>query len=341
MSWSKNDSNTSNSSCCFATLLEHGRINLMMKSVEIATKRILKYLAKNPLCPVRDIADNASSTRINYNTTKKIIDTLTKQQQISDLFGFYYIIPSVESEIPFLIQITNMDVIMKPKFRKNQLKQIENRFQKIVKKYIDLFYLQVKIKNIESKSQKDYDSIYEKLDDIRTDLNKYLKSFKIKKRWSDNDFHSYLSKHIEDRYFKDSEHFHDLMIHSKSLKEKAQMLSIYLRTNSVSEIADQFDYVSNKIPRTIIEKWFYKNGNLLFGEIYAGIKNKEITDFDASNLYLQWQAHMGLRRTKTKDGKELVDEELKQYRKNFMKNYKKLFKIDIKKVVDIKAYGIS
>lgn len=304
------------------------------------SKQILQFLSKNPLSTVREISDNASKTRINYNVCVKALAELVQNHKIDRLFGHYYITPTTKGKISLLLKITNQDKIHKPRFGRLSYENRSQRggFREIVELYILLIRLQFKINK--TKRAKKLRNIKNE-NQIKKDLKAYLKSFIIKKYSSDEDFQIHLIKHIDDRYFKDIRHFNNLIFRHRTLKKQVKMISTFFKTNSVTEVSHLFGYKSNKIPRKMIKGWFYANGNLPFGEIYAGIKNKEITNSEASDLFFQWQAHIGLRRTATKEGKELVGEELRQYRKNFMKNYKKQFKIDIRKVVDIKAYGIS
>lgn len=309
-----------------------------MNRMEKTTKIIIKYLAKNPLSSAREISDNASRTRINHNTTKKIVASLIKEYKISNLFRFYYITPSKSDEVEFLIQITDTDKILRPRFKK-QLKDSENEFQKLIKEYIDLFHLQIKIKKVDKKTNRDF--LIKECDEIRKDLKAHLQLFKDKKA-TDVEFHGNLSKHIADRYFKDSRHIHDLIIHGKAqtLKDKVRMLSTFFKSNNIREATDEFNYESNKIPRKIINAWFYENGNIKIDELWAGWFNGEITAEEFHDAMRLWFAYIALSK-KTLHGVTLDIENKKKVRKILKKEYQRMFRRDMDKDVDITAYDIS
>lgn len=306
------------------------------------TRKILLFLSKRPLSTTREISDNAFQTRINYNVIKNALARLVNENKIDKLFGHYYKTPTVKQEIPLLLKITRDDTILKPKFRKLSYENATKTgsFQRILELYILLVHMCIKINKIKTRRVgKPYFSAVG-IKQVRKDLAKYLRSFNARKNPKVDDFHSCLIKYVDDEYFKDSKHFYDLMYRSWPLAEKARILSTYFRHYSFREISDVFSYKTNKIPRQIIDSWFLDNGNIQLAEIYAGLATGQIKNSEASDLFLQWHAYIGLTK-RAHNGRDFTDKELKQYRKNFMKEYKKLYKIDVKKVVDVRAYGIS
>lgn len=307
------------------------------------TRQILLFLSKHPLSTVREISDNAFRTRINYNVIKNALARLASDGKIDELFGHYYKIPTTKQEIPLLTKVTKNDKILKPKFKKLSYDKATKtgKFQGILELYILLVHLRIKIDKIQTKRDKKPYSLARNINKVRKSLVKFLRSFKAGKNLTIDDFHSRLVKYVDDEYFKDSRHFYDLMYRSRTLAQKVRMLSTFFKYYNFREISDLFGYETNKIPRQIINSWFHENRNIQLAEIYAGLATAQIKNSDASDLFLQWHAYIGLTKRKTKDGRELTEKELKQYRKNFMKEYKKLYKIDIKKIVDVRAYGIS
>lgn len=306
------------------------------------TRQILKFLSKNPLSTTRNIADNASQTRINHNVVRTILTDLMRDNKIDQLFGHYYVIPTPKNEIQLLSKITKLNDILKPKFKRLSYQDTIKigTFRHILELYILLIRLQLKIYKVKSLREKKSHVLDKKaIERIRKDMLRHLRSFKVSNNLGE--FHNCLIKHIDDRYFSDIRQFYDLAFRSRSLKDRVKMLSAFFITNNVKEISDQFDYDSNKVPRKMVDGWFYKNKNIDLAEIYAGIAMGQITNSEASDLFRQWHAYVGLTKRNDKDGREFDEKELKQYRKNFMKEYKKLYKTDINKIVHIRSYGIS
>jgi len=298
------------------------------------TKQVFNYLIKNPLLSVREISDNALDVKINYNTTRKIIRELISQKKIAELLEYYYVIPTVNKEIQFLIKITNVDKILKPEFKKikNPNTTSENHpFQQIIKQYIRLVNLMLRIRLTELRIAKESDSLNKKyMKEVRNELKNYLRSFKVDENISDDDFHMYLLKHIEDKHFFEDNNYDDIKTRRRLLEERMEMLSVFLESGSVKEVSDQYGYKSNKTPRKILEKLFFPNGKLALDKLYLAEKSGKISKKQSGKLFSQWVLRLNA-----------LDLKTKRDRQKFKRNVKKFFNWDILEQGDFKSFDIS
>ncbi|MGB6462861.1 MAG: hypothetical protein WBF38_01375 [Nitrosotalea sp.] len=267
----------------------------------IRLKQILNFLTENPFSTIREIAYNASETKINYKIAMKLTKELVKQNKISYLFGYYYTIPTIDKEILFLMKITHNDKILRPKFQKLQYKIVkEKSFRQILEQYIALLHFQIKIKKTQAIIDEKSYSSDTAIKQIRYVLKNYLKSFKILEKFSEDDFHAYLYKYIVDKYFYDSLRYEEIKTHRRTIEERVDMLSTWLTKNDMSEITDQYGYQSNKFPRKIIQGMFHENGNPKLEQLYAATNAGRISNEDASKIFVQWILRLNVPRLKTK-----------------------------------------
>lgn len=292
--------------------------HIMNKIVRL--KQILKFLTENPLSTIREIAYNASETKINYKVAIKLTNELIKQNKISNLFGYYYTVPTIDKEILFLAKITDNDKILRPKFQKLQYKiESKNSFHSILEQYIALLRFQIKIKKTQSEIDTTPYSSDTTIRQIRYELKKYLESFKIPKKFNEDNFHAYLYKYIVDRHFSDKLSYEEIKTRGRTIEERVDMLSTWLAKQDVSEITDQYGYQSNKFPRRMIRGMFHKNGNIKFEQLYAAVNTGRISKKDASKILAQWILRLNISRLKKKrDQKKFNDTIKKKYGWNLL-----------------------
>ncbi len=291
-------------------------------------KSVLSHLSKNPLSNIREISDNALGVKINYNTTCKIIQEQILQKKVAEIYGYYYIIPSINQEIPFLIKITNFDKIKKPKFKKIKFTSIGSNpnFQSILKKYIALVNLENKIPTSSKKSK-----ISPLISYGNKALTEYLRIFRKKQSVKNKDFHTKLLMHLLKKYDTSSVVYDEIKAGGFPLEEKLDMLSIWFQENNPKWISEKYGYKSNKFPRKIISRLYHKNGNPRFEKLLLAVKTGKVTKKLASKIFVQWILRLNAPNLQTKRAQQ-------KFQRNIKKNYSGW---DILKQGDIKSFDIS
>lgn len=303
---------------------------------EEKTKSILKYLQKNPLSTINQISCNSIDLRINHSTAIKIVNDLLRQGKITHLLEHYFVLPTIEKEINFLKKISDLDKILKPKFKKIRYLyrgSKEPTFEQILLQFISIIHLMIKIRLLELGQSAKHDTLSaQEMKKISSYLKKHLDSFtgNTNSSW---EFRQQLETYLDNEHFKLNLIYEEKRKGSIPLEEKIRMTSKWLTGNNISDISKQYGYKSNKFPRRVIlEKMFArKTKNLRLDEMYNAIKTGKISNEEASKVFTQWIIRINAKKLKTK-----------QDQKRFSKTIKKEYGgWDIFDQGDFKSFDIS
>jgi len=315
---------------------------------ETRINQILDYLTENPFSPIKEISDNASDTKINFHTVKRILEQLT-ENNVTELSGYYYVIPALNEEIPFLFEIIDNDKFLKPKFRKLNFPRYfsvsEDQFQQILVACILAFYLQIKIRKTELiQSGESGEITKHEIKKIRNKFKNYLKTCKVNKKLTKNDYNSILFTHIINKFESNQSYFKELRVHETSFRNKLKILSTCFRTGSVRTVAGE---KTNKNIHKVLKPITKFNLNLDIAKIWFYLEVDERTKNDksieklASKVFFEWVVRIGLSVRTKDDGTPMTPDEIKLYRNNYIKNFKKLFGFSMEEVVDVKSFDTS
>lgn len=328
--------------------------------------KILFYIEKQPLSTVREIADNYHTHKSNFKLVKNSVDELLNENKVGKIFKStecYFVNPSKNEGKDILVKIVKSEKIFQNRFKKISRYDYHYGwpppFSEIVRRCINLFHLRLKILLIETRRQSRQEITNEQFRRIQkehqsnfigfiTDYspNKFSvlgpaisrrgeKSFIETKNPTQEQRFIFLSNYLSAKNINDERYYKLLISGSKSLGEKLDLMSIWLRTGNIRNAADLHGTTNQNIRRILSH--ILKDGNFSLFQVIMPLLAEEgrtlmpkVSSSDMTRVFLQSIVRSNASLLKTSIG-----------RRKLSNNSKKLLGFDILKQVDWKSFDIS